>query len=186
MNTATTSTAANAAAAALATSRICSLASAYTPHPAANTPTSTFRTRSVMRRSVHRNGEASMLEDDQCPVCGPRCLCSPASVAMCSFDDCVHPAESSGLCAAHRKQRQRTGRLVPVVERLEPRARLREAALALADADSEDDRAARRAQVRFMKTLKDLGWRKVERKRVRVYVSAQLPFPWMPREEWGR
>ena len=90
-----------------------------------------------------------MLEDDQCPVCGPRCLCSPASVAMCSFDDCVHPAESSGLCAAHRKQRQRTGRLVPVVERLEPRARLREAALALADADSEDDRAYDLAERRF-------------------------------------
>ena len=62
-------------------------------------------------------------------------------------------------------------------------ARIQEAIIAVADADSEDDRAARRAQVRFMKTLKDLGWRKVERRRVVIKVSAQLAL--LPREEWG-
>jgi hypothetical protein len=65
-------------------------------------------------------------------------------------------------------------------------ARLQEACIAVADADAEDDREYRRAQVRLMKALKDLGWKKTERRRVKVYVSTQMPLPWLPREEWGR
>jgi hypothetical protein len=62
-------------------------------------------------------------------------------------------------------------------------ARIQEACIAVADADAEDDGAYRRAQVRLMKTMKDLGWRKTERKLARRWISKQLPFPWMPREE---
>jgi hypothetical protein len=65
-------------------------------------------------------------------------------------------------------------------------ARIQEACIAVADADAEDDRAYRRAQVRLMKTLKDLGWKKAGPKVARRWISKQLPFPWIQREEWGR
>ncbi|MDP1824919.1 MAG: hypothetical protein Q8L48_16805 [Archangium sp.] len=63
----------------------------------------------------------------------------------CGFDSCDRPVEKGGLCAGHRKQKQRGGRLEPLNDalagRLTPAQNLHEAAMRLADSDSEDDRA---------------------------------------------
>lgn len=64
----------------------------------------------------------------------------------CGFDGCDRPVEKGGLCAGHRKQRQRgDGTLTPLNDalagRLTPAQNLHEAAMRLADSDSEDDRA---------------------------------------------
>lgn len=59
----------------------------------------------------------------------------------CGYDGCEEPVEKAGLCAGHRKQKQRTGKLTALARR--PRdgwARLTDAALAYAhDADEDED-----------------------------------------------
>lgn len=60
---------------------------------------------------------------------------------------CEEPEVSNGLCDRCRKRKARGGDLgAPVQERLSPRQRVFEAAIDLADADSEDDGAAGRAE----------------------------------------
>lgn len=79
-----------------------------------------------------------------------------ATVAYCDADDCFRPAQrvemedGRSLCAAHRRQMQRRGRLTPIAERPESsRDRLFRAALDLRDADSDDDAAYDLAERRF-------------------------------------
>jgi len=85
-----------------------------------------------------------------------------------ALEDCDRPVEKSGLCAGHRKQKQRGQSFTPLAanrglpvdspHRLTYHEALVEAALAVADCDAEDDaRWARldgalcRAAVRFAK-----------------------------------
>lgn len=53
-------------------------------------------------------------------------------------------------------------------------ARIQEACIALADADSDDDVAYRRAEVRLRKTLIECGWRPPEAHRRRAVRRAAL------------
>ncbi len=68
----------------------------------------------------------------------------------CRGPECEKEAARDGLCWAHLKQLERTGRTKPVKDRpADAEERLFEASLALADADAEDDRAFRAAKRRF-------------------------------------
>lgn len=68
----------------------------------------------------------------------------------CRVDDCGLEVVAHGYCAAHYKRHRRGGDLAaPKQERLSPRQRAIEAAIALADADSEDDKAAGKAEANF-------------------------------------
>jgi hypothetical protein len=59
------------------------------------------------------------------------------------------------------------------------RARIQEAIIAVADADSEDDGTAyHRAWSRFWKTLRDLGYQKRGSKVCRRRITTQLALPW--------
>lgn len=73
----------------------------------------------------------------------------------CTVADCLRIAERSGLCSTHRKRAQRGQQLgLPVAERfLSTWDRLHAAALDLADADTEDDAAYRRAEDRLRKAI---------------------------------
>lgn len=72
---------------------------------------------------------------------------------MCRFGDCVNEAQRDGLCWAHLKQRERDGRLREVKTKPEsPRDRLREAALAYADAADYDEDAFKRADDNLRKS----------------------------------
>lgn len=63
---------------------------------------------------------------------------------------CEEPEVSNGLCDRCRKRKARGGDLgAPVQERLTPKQRAVEAAIGLADADSEDDKAFPRAEANF-------------------------------------
>lgn len=72
----------------------------------------------------------------------------------CRVDGCeaemVKHQTGHGYCATHYKRLKRGGDLAaPVQERLSPRQRAVEAAIGLADADSEDDGAAEKAEANF-------------------------------------
>lgn len=66
-----------------------------------------------------------------------------------ALDDCDRPVEKAGLCAGHRKQKTLGKPFTPLSDsragRLTYHQVMVEAALALADADSDDDRAFDRA-----------------------------------------
>jgi hypothetical protein len=96
------------------------------------------------------------------------------TTATCEFSACERPAERRKgtchgelrLCAGHRKQWQRHGRLAPLKERPEnARERVLEAARAWLDADTseEADAEAERALRRFDDACRawmvSLGWR---------------------------
>jgi predicted anti-sigma-YlaC factor YlaD len=88
----------------------------------------------------------------------------------CDFDGCDKPVERRAcdeelqLCAGHRKQWQRHGRLAPLTERPQTaKERALIASLDLRDADSEDDGEFRRAEKRWLAALRAaapelLGW----------------------------
>lgn len=69
----------------------------------------------------------------------------------CTFEGCRNCAAPRGkYCWAHYKQIERRGRLAPLREYgMEPTQLIEHAALALRDADSEDDEAYRRAKHRL-------------------------------------
>jgi hypothetical protein len=76
-------------------------------------------------------------------------------VTYCDVEDCLKPAErvqedGRALCATHRKQIRRSGRITPVPDKPESQHdRLFRAAIDLRDADSEDDVAYTLAERRF-------------------------------------
>lgn len=76
-------------------------------------------------------------------------------MATCTGPECRKEATSGDLCAGHRKQLQRHGRLWPLDLGAWERARAAhfEAAVELRDADSEDDAAFREAERRFWETF---------------------------------
>lgn len=61
----------------------------------------------------------------------------------CTFPDCDRPVEKSGLCAGHRKQKNRGQKLTPlndaIARRLTPAQNLHEAGISVADAPDDDD-----------------------------------------------
>ncbi len=76
--------------------------------------------------------------------------------ATCRLPACDRPSRSpGGLCEAHHKRRQRGQSLDPPVrQRLDPAGALLEAALAYADAPSEDDLAWWLARERLLVAAK--------------------------------
>ena len=99
----------------------------------------------------------------------------------CTFKGCLHPREGSELCTGHRKQVQRGKPLTPLTPK-SPRERLRlaldflesslhrledaraavlveieERGSAYANADTENDRAFRKAQREFYDAVEALG-----------------------------
>jgi hypothetical protein len=76
-------------------------------------------------------------------------------VLVCFVDGCDRPATRAGLCEGHRKRRRRGQALgSPLQERpATPWSRILEGCIALADADSEDDLAFRRAEDRLRKAI---------------------------------
>ncbi len=81
---------------------------------------------------------------------------------FCSLPDCDRPLFRLGLCQAHCKQLQRGQVLHPIKERLSPAEAALVAALELADADAENDKAWLAARERFQRAvaawLKSKGW----------------------------
>lgn len=74
-------------------------------------------------------------------------LLGPHSPSKCEVEGCSRPIERGTLCAAHRKRRYR-GRPMSTPlrsDRRAPEEELLEAALAVADTDTEDDAAWNRA-----------------------------------------
>ena len=112
-------------------------------------------------------------------------------VEVCVFEGCLHPREGSELCAGHRKQLQR-GRPLTALTPKSPRERLRlaldflesslhrledaraavlaeieERGSAYANADTENDRAFRKAQREFYDAVEALGRLKARSQRGR-------------------
>lgn len=99
----------------------------------------------------------------------------------CTFEGCENPPERNGLCAGHRKQKQRKKPLAPLrpktarerlqvardnleaaLHRLEDaraamEAELEERGSAYANADSEDDRAYRKCRREFYDAVYELA-----------------------------
>jgi hypothetical protein len=75
---------------------------------------------------------------------------------FCSIADCFEEAEAHGLCSTHRKREAR-GQSVTAPLRAptydSPFHRAHEAAMALADAPTDDDAEYRRREDRFRKAL---------------------------------
>lgn len=57
----------------------------------------------------------------------------------CTVDDCGRDVERAGLCATHRKRKQRGRPLSPPVRQYDPRETLELASRAMADADTSED-----------------------------------------------
>lgn len=92
-----------------------------------------------------------------------------AAVRMCAADECLRPAVGrQRYCMAHDQRQTRGQKLsTPIAERYEsPFQRLVAAAIALADADSEDDVAFNRALDRLRKASLDHAWSRRSRKHV--------------------
>lgn len=66
----------------------------------------------------------------------------------CSVEGCLRPVEAGGLCAGHRKRKTRGTTIAGELrdDTRSPAEILTDAAIALADADAEDDEAWRRAK----------------------------------------
>ena len=77
------------------------------------------------------------------------------SYLYCRVGDCTNLSERNGLCATHRKRKQRGQQLdLPVIEPYRtPKERVWEAAIAVLDTDSEDDAAYSRAEERFWNAI---------------------------------
>lgn len=79
----------------------------------------------------------------------------------CGGPECERPAERDGLCAGHRKQKQRGGPLRPLEERTSIEERVLEAGSDWLEAESDQDFATSRA--RFLRSaeawMRARGWR---------------------------
>jgi hypothetical protein len=75
----------------------------------------------------------------------------------CDEPDCERPVAGHGKdkCASHLKQLQRTGRCVPIAEKLSLEERAIAAGTAMLEADSDDEYATRRRA--WINACKDLG-----------------------------
>lgn len=92
---------------------------------------------------------------------------SSSTGGLCSQPECLNPARSGGNCWGHARQLHRTGtmrKLQPSRPQMTPLQRLKKTADDLADADSEDDEAYRRALDNHCKAAlgyaRSLGWSK--------------------------
>lgn len=71
-------------------------------------------------------------------------------MAYCDEPECLGEVARNGKCWGHVKQLQRRGRTGRLAKRpVDAKERVLEALFALAGADSDDDRAYRRAERRF-------------------------------------
>jgi hypothetical protein len=89
---------------------------------------------------------------------------SPPRMGTCRGPDCDRPSDRAGLCAGHRKQRQRGQELTPLDERLAPLETVIVAGSDLLEAeeDADFDRALGRMLRACERWLAGRGWRPPE------------------------
>lgn len=75
-------------------------------------------------------------------------------MSECLFDGCGQEAKVKGLCWGHYKQFQRRREFRPLVRPPSPRERLEIQAIALGNADTDDDREFRLLRRRFWKAYR--------------------------------